>query len=358
MQRNYELLKSICIVRLSAIGDVCHAVATVQAIQRHYPDADITWVIGRIEHSLVSDISGVKFVVFDKKRGFNSYLDLHKKMVGTPPYDVLLQMQTSLRSNLVGGIVKAKRKIGFPASKARELHRFFVGEHLPETEAFHVLDVFKHFASGINVPNFEARWDIPIPPSAIANISNWLNGKSGHVVISPSASNIERNWLPSRYAAIARHCFERGLVVVLTGSKAEQEIALAKDIEELAGVPIVNLAGKTNLKELLGLCRFARLVIGPDSGTVHMATTQLTPVIGLYAHSNPKRTGPYGDHATIADAYTPELVARKKTESMYLWGHRLKGASLMSQISTDQVISLIDQTLSRGWNTRDLPAQY
>ena len=110
MQRNYELLKSICIVRLSAIGDVCHAVATVQAIQRHYPDADITWVIGRIEYSLVSDISGVKFVVFDKKRGFNSYLDLHKKMVGTPPYDVLLQMQTSLRSNLVGGIVKAKRK--------------------------------------------------------------------------------------------------------------------------------------------------------------------------------------------------------------------------------------------------------
>ena len=306
----------------------------------------------------MSDISGVKFVVFDKKRGLKSYLDLHKQMVGKPPYDVLLQMQTSLRSNLVGGIIKAKRKIGFPVSKARELHGFFVSEHLPETEAFHVLDVFKHFASGINVPNFEARWNIPIPPSAIANISSWLNGTSGHVVISPSASNIERNWLPSRYAAIAQHCFEKGLVVVLTGSQAEREIVLARKIEELAGVQVVNLAGKTNLKELLGLCRFARLVIGPDSGTVHMATTQLTPVIGLYAHSNPKRTGPYRDQATIADAYTPELVARKKSKSLSLWGHRLKGASLMSQISTEQVISLIDQTLSQGWNTRDLPSRH
>ena len=51
----------ICILRLSAIGDVCHAVSAVQAIQRHYPEAKITWVVGKIEAMLLQGMSGVDF---------------------------------------------------------------------------------------------------------------------------------------------------------------------------------------------------------------------------------------------------------------------------------------------------------
>ena len=135
---------------------------------------------------------------------------------------------------------------------------------------------------------------------------------------------------------------------MLTGSPAEREVALAAEIEALANIPIHNLAGQTNLKELLALCREARLVIGPDSGTLHMATTQGTPVIGLYAHSNPQRTGPYRDLHRVADAYTPALGDIALDDKRHRWGYRLKGPKLMAQITEPEVIELVDQALAEA----------
>jgi len=345
MQQNKQPLNSLCIVRLSAIGDVCHAVATVQSIQRRIPETPITWVIGRIEHALVGDLPGIEFVVFEKQRGVKEYLELRRRFSKREPFDALLQMQTSLRANLVAGVIRARRKIGFPSSKAKELHSLFVTEHLPETDAFHVLELFQHFASGIGIFDCDTQWKIPLPDTAVERVEGWMGKDADYALICPSASNAERNWLADRYAAIARHCHALGLKVVLTGSPAEREIALARDIENQAAIPVHNLAGQTNLKELLALCRDARVVIGPDSGTLHMATTQGTPAVGLYAHSNPRRTGPYHDLHRVADAYTPALQCMSTNEQSPQWGYRLKGASLMTRISVDEVIQLIDSAL-------------
>ena len=345
MQQNEQPLNSLCIVRLSAIGDVCHAVATVQAIQRRMPETRITWVIGKVEHALVGDLPGIQFVVFEKQRGVKEYLALRRRFSKQPPFDVLLQMQTSLRANLVAGMIPARRKIGFPPSKAKELHSLFVTEHLPETDAFHVLELFQHFASGIGIRDCNTQWEIPLPDTAMERVESWLGEDADYALICPSASNTERNWLTDRYAALVRHCHARGLEVVLTGSPAAREIALARDIENQAAIPLRNLAGQTNLKELLALCRGAKVVIGPDSGTLHMATTQGTPVVGLYAHSNPRRTGPYRDLHRVADAYTSALQHASTDKQSSRWGYRLKGSSLMARIGVEEVIELIDGAL-------------
>ena len=99
MQQNQEPLNSLCIVRLSAIGDVCHAVATLQSIQRTMPDLTISWIIGRVEHALIGDLPGVEFIVFDKNRGFKAYLELRRALQERAPFDALLQMQTSTRQS-------------------------------------------------------------------------------------------------------------------------------------------------------------------------------------------------------------------------------------------------------------------
>ena len=345
MQPSNELPNSICIVRLSAIGDVCHAVATVQAIQKHHQRARITWIIGRTEHNLVSDLPGIEFIVFDKRRGLKAYFDLYSQVKNRPPFDALLQMQTSFRGNLAGALIRARRKIGFPISRAREFHRAFVSEHLPETKAFHVLEGFAEFAQAIGVPAFEPEWDIPLPDSAIEHVSGWIGQDRDYVLMSPCASNPERNWLTDRYASIIQHCQNRGLEVVLTASGASEEIEFTEQIENLVEKPVINLAAKTSLKDLLALCRSAQLVIGPDSGTLHMATTQGTAVIGLYAHSDPRRTGPYGNLHRVADAYTPSLQALSKGSGGVRWGHRLKGSDLMHQIEVKEVAGLIDAAL-------------
>ena len=352
MQPSNELPNSICIVRLSAIGDVCHVVAVVQAIQKYYPNAAITWVIGRVEHALLGDLPGIEFIVFDKAKGLRAYYDVKKQLGTRPAFDVLLQMQTSMRANLLGGLLNAKRKIGFPVGLGKELHNLVVREHPSASDAFHVLDIFKEFAYAIGVPAFDATWSIPISSRDQLAASALVHGEPGYALLAPSASHSERIWMPERYAAVADYCHAKGLKVAVTGSAAPREMDLASLICDLADSTLINVAGQTSLKELLALCRHARLVIGPDSGTLHMAITQRTPVVGLYAHSNPRRTGPYKGLQSVADAYTNILTSRGQQDRSEQWGYRLKGEALMREIQLETVTSLIDQALNQTYEAR------
>ena len=128
-----EQPNDICILRLSAIGDVCHAVSAVQAIQAYYPKASITWVIGKVEAALLDGLPGVKFVIFDKKQGKIAYQQL-RKAFKNKQFDVLLHMQVALRANLAARCIPAKVKIGFDWHRAKEAHSLFI--ILPSCLAF------------------------------------------------------------------------------------------------------------------------------------------------------------------------------------------------------------------------------
>lgn len=59
--------KNICLLRLSALGDICHTLPIVRTIQKIWPETRITWIIGKLEYQLVCDIADIEFIVFDKK---------------------------------------------------------------------------------------------------------------------------------------------------------------------------------------------------------------------------------------------------------------------------------------------------
>ena len=71
---------SICLIRLSAIGDTCHALAVIRAIQDAWPDTQITWIIGKTEAGLMADIPGIEFIIFDKSKGRAAYADVRKAL--------------------------------------------------------------------------------------------------------------------------------------------------------------------------------------------------------------------------------------------------------------------------------------
>ena len=114
----------LCIVRLSAIGDVCNTVPVVRAIQRALPQSSITWVIGKTEHTLLSGLEGVQFVVLDKSRGLRAYLELRQQLAGKH-FDLLLHMHASLRANLVSLLVPSKIRLGFDRARARDFQWIF-----------------------------------------------------------------------------------------------------------------------------------------------------------------------------------------------------------------------------------------
>ncbi len=336
---------SICILRLSAIGDVCHAVASVQAIQSQWPEANITWVIGKVEALLLENMDNVEFIIFDKKAGLKGYRHLYHQLKGRH-FDLLLHMQVALRASLATLCIRAKEKWGFDKSRAKEGQWLFTNHQIDPQDKPHVADGFWGFAQAIGVSaDSKPVWNMPLAEKDQA----WCLQQTGdipYMVISPAASKQQRNWLPNRYAEIADYAHAKGLRIVLSGGPTEMEKQLGDKIINACNAPVINLIGKTSLPQLLALLQNAKLVLAPDSGPAHMATTVNTPVIGLYAHSNPKRTGPYHSQSTSVSVYEELLFKQTgKPVKENRWGKRVKGENLMELISVDAVVSMFDKIM-------------
>lgn len=335
--------QSLCILRLSALGDASHVVPLVRTVQRHWPDTAITWIVGKFEAKLVGDIDGVEFIVYDKRGGFAALKALRRTLAGRR-FDALLLMQLALRANIVSTAVRADARVGYDRARSKEGHGLFVNRRIPARVGQHVLDVLGSFLEPLGLAADAARWDLPIPDEADDFAREVLPGDQRTLVISPCASHALRNWRPERYAAVADHAVNRhGLRVVLCGGPSPAERAMGDAILARCRVPVLDLIGKDTIKRALALLRRADLVISPDSGPVHMANAVGTPVLGLYAATDPARSGPYSDRQWCVDRY--DAAARTflgRPASELAWGRKIERPGVMNLIQVDDVIERLD----------------
>ena len=341
--------KSLCLLRLSAIGDVCHAVSAVQNIQRQWPHTQITWVMGKVEANLLKDLYNVELIIFDKRAGLKGYLDLREQMKGRS-FDVLLHMQVALRASIASFFIPAKIKIGFDSKRAIEGQWLFTNKKIAPQHHPHVLDGFMGFADALGLSVSAPTWHMPLADTDLLWASEITNDGLPIAVISPAASKAERNWYTEGYVQIAEHLVEQGFSVVICGGPTTMEILLAEDICSRSKVELTNLVGKTSLKQLLAVLKLAHLVIAPDTGPAHMAVTVGTPVIGLYAHSNPHRTGPYLYQQYVVSCYQHVVEEQyKKPLAKLPWGVRAKGRNLMDGITISQVKDKVRQLIADNY---------
>lgn len=342
---------ALCLIRLSAIGDTCHTVPVVRAIQRAWPSTHITWIIGKTEHALLRGLETVEFVVLDKSRGWRGYRDVHRALGGRR-HEILLHMHASVRANLVSLLVAAPLRIGFDRARARDYQWYFCNRHLPARPQRHVMDGLFEFAELLGVPRGEPRWDIPIDDADRAFAAAQLESGRPTLVISPCTGQKfrnYRNWRVDWYAEIADYAAKRyGATVLLTGGTTAIEQSYGRDITAMAEAKPHNLIGKTSLKQLIALLERASVVLCPDSGPAHMATAVGTPVVGLYATSNRHRTGPYFSQELVVDKY-PEAVAREfgRPVETLRWGQRVRDPEAMSLITVADVIPKLDAAFAR-----------
>ena len=328
---------SLCILRLSAIGDVCHAIAAVQAIQKEWPSTKITWIVGKVEAQLIHDLPGITVIPFDKKLGFKGMKAIWSQLK-EQHFDALVHMQLALRASVLTTGINAKYKVGFNRKRAKEGQWLFTNRKIEDMASAHVLDSFYSFVEYLGVPKSEPTWNIPLSNDDFAFVNSHIPSENPYVVISPAASKDERNWLTERYAQLADWLNEQGYQVVLCGSPSDREKQLGEHIESLTQLPIINLIGKTSLKQLTAVLNKAQVVIAPDSGPAHIATTQNTPVIGLYGHSNPKRTGPYNSLPYVVSVYEHHVTQQQnKPIDDLKWSTRVKGDHIMQDITLDMV---------------------
>jgi heptosyltransferase I len=337
---------SVCILRLSAIGDTCHVLPVVRTLQRAWPNTRFTWIIGKVEAKLLGHIPDIEFIVLDKKSLLGSYRTLRQAMHGRH-FDVLMHMQVALRASLFSSLVPARIKLGFDRKRARELQWLFTTNRIRPAERQHVMDSLFGFAEKFHVYEKVLRWDIPIPQAARDYARRVIPDDAKTIIISPCSSHRMRNWRAEYYAQIADHAIkELGYRVLLCGGRSEIERQMGEQITKHMTERCENTIGQDTLLEFLATLERAVMIITPDSGPAHMATAVGTPVVGLYAATNPTRSGPYLSRQWCVDKY--DLAARRllgKSAGDLPWTTKIERPGVMDLITPDDVIKKLHNVM-------------
>ncbi len=343
--------RSLCLIRLSALGDVTHVVPMMRVLQRRWPQTALTWIIGPAEHKLLAGLEGVEFMVYDKKTGLNGMRRLWRSLADRH-FDILLHMQLALRANVLAAGIRAHRRIGFDRARSKEGHSLVIRERIGEG-GHHVLDVFGNFLKPLGLMLDRVEWDLPVADADRDWAEQQLPGAQPTLLISPCSSHALRNWRAERYAAVADHAAARGWRIALCGGRSAAERRMADAILAALRHPaidsVIDLVGRDTLKQLIALLSRASAVLAPDSGPVHIANAVGTPVLGLYACTDSTRSGPYSDRRWTVDHY--DAAARRfldKPASALRWGKRVEYPGAMDMITVDEVIArfeLLRETL-------------
>jgi heptosyltransferase I len=350
--------RTVCILRLSALGDTCHVVPVLRTLQRAWPETRFTWVIGKAEARLMSLVEGVEFITVDKRAGLlKTRRNLRTQLAGRR-FDVLLHMQLAIRASLIAQAIDADVKVGFDRARAREMQWLFTNAQIEPHARQHVLDGFFGFPEALGVRDRTLRWDIPLPAEALEYAARLVPDARPTLVISPCSSHLLRNWSAERYAAIAARAMRRhGMRVILaggpsaiekeTGTAIEHALRASGSIDSQRDDSFLNQIGQDTLPQLLALLARATALISPDSGPAHMATMVGTPVIGLYAASRSQRSGPYLSLEWCVDCYSEAARRfRGRAADELPWTEKIEEPGVMDLIPVDAVAAKLDELLA------------
>ena len=348
---NTPSIDHICLLRLSALGDCCHALAVIQNIREKSPRSKITWVIGKTEHQLFRDLEEIEFIVVDKNNLFSSFLKIRKEF-RKKQFDVLLNMHASMSANLISLAINAKKKVGYDQDRARDLQNWFCNESISSIKNQHVANGMLEFSNHINVQCEQPCWKaLTLTPEEDFAIK-LIDPNKYTCVISPCSSQpyddkYFRSWSINNYIELIRYLINRNdLQVILTGGISPTEKSYSEQLNTAFDDRILNLIGKTSIREMAALIKHSDMLISPDSGPAHIGTIMGTPVIGLYAMTNPQRSGPYNSTKWIVNKY-PEALKKylDQLPEEVKWGQKIQEPDAMNLITSNDVITKIKQLI-------------
>jgi len=337
----------ILFIKLSAIGDVVQTLPALESIKKTYPGCEITWVVeeaaaGILEgHPLISKlmVSRRKSWIRTLKNPFTFVRGLGNiirfvRGLRSIRYDIAIDFQGLLKSGLLIGLARAKRKIGF--DRTRELSYLFLNERLPAYDIEkHALDRYLDIARylGAKDPSPNCRLPIEREVTEIREKIKTLNPEGRLLVVMNPVARWETKLWPERsFAELAdRIMQDKNAVIIFTGSPDDRPV-----IDRIAAMmrkKAVNWAGETTLKELAALASLADQFVTTDTGPMHLAAAAGAKVLALFGPTAPWRTGPYGPSHTVIRAGTECSPCFKRKCD--------QNVKCMTGISVDEVIERI-----------------
>ncbi|MCD6296063.1 MAG: lipopolysaccharide heptosyltransferase II [Deltaproteobacteria bacterium] len=343
--------KSILIIKLSAIGDVVHALPFLDVLRKNFPDARIDWLVEEQASQIISGHSGLDRVIVSRRNlwksrllHFKSYMPLVRevseflKELRSYEYDLVIDLQGLLKSGVLVGLSKGKRKIGMGG--AREGGWIFLNERpVPVDYEQHAIVRYLRVAGYLDCDFSSWKGDIPVSGSDKKWVNDLLNAKGNNgqplVAINPMARWKTKLWESERFAVLAdRITNELSCEVLFTGSNMDRNVI--EDISKKMKVQPMNLAGRTSLKQLAYLFTRCAALVTTDTGPMHIGAAMGCRVVALFGPTAPWRTGPYGQsHKVIRADLECSPCFKKKCNDM----------RCMKDITVDRVFEAVKNTV-------------
>jgi heptosyltransferase I len=331
-------LDRVCLVMMSAVGDTVHVLPIVTALKRRHPAMHLSWVLQSGPAALVRGHPDVDEIIpFAYERGWRGFLDL-RRVLASREFDLVLDLQVSLKAGLVTAFTRAPIKLGFDRARAYDANWLFTTHQIPVGPRQHVQDQYFEFLAHLGVPHEPVRWGLgPWPSERDAHRAFFQRFDRPVVSIVCGTSDPDRDWLPERWAALCDALStDFALQPVLVGGPSARERATAAAIIAACqrSAP-VDALGEGGLRGLVGILDGSALVISLDTAPLHISVAVDTPVIALMSQADPKRTGPYGKGLDlVVNAYAEPGDAPDGV----LWTRR---RGRMQRITVEQVLERV-----------------
>lgn len=330
------------ITRLSAIGDCILTLPLACALRDRFPTAHVVWAIEPMAARLLAGHRAVDEFLVIPKGWLKSPRQVRslRRQLRERRIDTVLDPQSLSKSSLLGWLSGARQRIGFAPPRGRELATWLDNLRIAVGES-HLVDATLRLLEPLGVEPREVRFDVPIGRDVDAKMETFVRDAhltKGYAVINSAASCRARLWPAARFGRVARFLGEQHDLPCVVSWAGPAEAALAQRIVAKSGGHAM-LAPETSLAELAALERRARLMIGSDTGPLHLAAAVGTPCVGLYGPTQAARSGPYGPQHVTVESQTPSATHGRR---------RRHDDSAMRQITVEAVCAACDQMLRRS----------
>jgi len=269
-------MKSILIVRLGAMGDILHSLPGVASLKVTYPSARLTWVVEPQWVPLIESNGIVNRIVVFRRNQPGAWTRAVREL-RDERYDLAVDFQGLFKSAFIAHLARPERLAGFDSKVVRERPAgIFYSTRVPSA-AKHVVDQALDLAAGAGATSIVRACPLPMgaPEGRLPN--------EPFALASPLAGWVSKQWPLEHYKELASLLRKRlGMPLVLNGAPG--------------AVPEVEGAWRheSGIPGLIDATRRAALVVGVDSGPLHLAAALNKSGAAIFGPTDPLRNGPYG----------------------------------------------------------------
>jgi heptosyltransferase I len=336
----------VAIVLLSAIGDIVHAFPLLSSLKARYPNSRFEWIV----HPVPGEVAG-RHPAVDRVRELRrgpkgkAFRDLRRELAGER-FDLVIDLQMYVKASLVTLLIDSPRKIGFDRKRARELNWIVTNEKVSARPLQQIGEEYLEFADHLDAAR-QYEWPFRFTEAERAAGRLFRDRlEAPMAAFVTGTSRREKEWDPGRWATLA-DAFHHGwgYGVCLVGGRSANEDVLARRIVEAASFPVADLRA-ADIGRLAWLLGSAALVVGCDTGPLHLGVALGAPSIGLYGATDPARYGPRHDGLDlVVDAFHDPGEPWHPAE-------RRRRPGRMDRIEVPDVLAKVDLARSRHRRAR------